>query len=270
MARQPVDLSAHINADVQEGHPADFPITLKPVYIEGEEGFGQVPKRLAVVRSDTGQALSVVSDRYSLVTHQELLTAVQSATVGLDVGSVPRGIYVDRSGARMRALFKFPALEESISAGDRICPCIKLENTYDGTARISAHIGAFRFVCTNLAVGGGGVFAGGFMSVHSGQIPVDEIAAQLGDYLSRFEQIVGTYRRWHEQPLDRDRFTAAMEALPIRARERIIARAADAATVFTAYNAATWHATHGMRSARSAFDLLALINGRFQQFFSLN
>jgi hypothetical protein len=270
MARQPVDLSAHINADVQHGHPADFPITLKPVYVELEEGFGKVPKRLAVVRVDTGQTLSVVSDRYSLVPHEDLLTAVQSATHGLDVGPVPRGIYVDRGGARMRALFKFPALQQPVSGSDIICPCIKLENTYDGTSRITAHIGAFRFVCTNLALGGGGVFAGGFMSTHAGEIPVNEITEQLGKYLGRFDRIIQTYRRWHEEPLDRERFGFAMEALPLRARERITARAADASTVFAAYNAATFHATHGMRSARSAFDLLGLINRQFQQFFSVN
>ena len=41
-------------------------------------------------------------------------------------------------------------------ASDQICPCLKLENSYDGTSKVTVHIGAFRFVCMNLAVGGGG------------------------------------------------------------------------------------------------------------------
>ena len=147
---------------------------------------------------------------------------------------------------------------------------VKTPGGSDTMHHTSQSLRSFRFVCTNLAVGGGGVFAGGFMSIHAGEIPVDQITAQLGDYLRRFEQIVGVYRHWHDQPLDHERFATAMELVPVRARRRIVERAADATTVFAAYNAATWHATHGMRSARSAFDLLALINARFQQFFSLN
>jgi Domain of unknown function (DUF932) len=270
MARQPVDLSAHINETVERGHPADFPIVLKPVFIHGEKGMEEVSNRLAVVRTDTGKTLSVVSDRYRLIEHEQLLSVVQKAIVGLDVGPVPRGIYVDRGGARMRALFKFPALAEAVRGTDAICPCIKLENSYDGTSRITSHIGSFRFVCTNMAVGGGGVFAGGFMSVHAGEIPVEGLAEQLARYLGNFSEIVSTYRYWTEQPLSMELFREMIQELPIRARRAIEERAAGGVTVFDAYNAATYHATHRMRSARSAFDLLAQINRLFQQFYSTN
>ena len=129
-----------------------------------------------VVRPDTNEPLAVVSDRYTLVPHQRILDLVSEAIAQLEVGPVPRGVFVDRNGARMRALFKFPALPQSIVNGDGICPCVKVQNTYDGTSRIAVHIGAFRFVCTNLAVGGGGAFAGGFMAVHAGEIPLEDVA----------------------------------------------------------------------------------------------
>jgi hypothetical protein len=166
MPRQPVDLASHLNQTVTRGHPADFPVSLVPVGTAVDGAFTPVPRRLAVVREDTGEALAVVSDRYTLVPHQRILDLVDAALAELDVGPVPRGVYVDRGGARMRAVFKFPALAQAIAGADHICPCLQVRNTYDGTARIAVHIGAFRFVCTNLAVGGGGVFAGGFMAVH--------------------------------------------------------------------------------------------------------
>lgn len=272
--RAAVDLAAHINENVVRGHPADFPVTLKPLYyLTGDnKATEEVPSRLAVVRGDTGQFLSVVSDRYQLVPHQMLLNLVQEATGKLDVGPTPRGIYVDRGGARMRALYKFPALAEAVQGTDAICPCIKIQNTYDTTSRISAHIGAFRFVCTNLAVGGGGVFAGGFMAVHAGEIMLEELAVRLSSYLKDFSRIVETYRRWSEQQLDQERLDQALKALPKRAEERIRLRTAreGAQTVYHAYNTATFYATHELRSARSAFDLLELINQRFQRFFSTN
>jgi hypothetical protein len=256
---------------VQRGHPADFPVTLKPLYYSTGEGNAAacVPNRLAVVRGDTDRAISVVSDRYQLVPHQQLLNIVDSATTYLDVGPVPRGIYVDRGGARMRALFKFPSLARPISKDDDVCPCIKIQNTYDTTSRIMVHIGAFRFVCTILAVGGGGIFAGGFMAVHSGEIPVEKIAEQLGSYLSNFDSIAETYRRWTKQRFDRDQLDTVIQVLPKRAGQVIEQgiRRSQVESVYAAYNIATNYATHRRRSVRTAFDLLERINRTFQQQF---
>lgn len=269
--RRAVDLSAHINETVERGNPADFPVVLRPVYYDSGETLEEVPKRLAIVREDTGQALSVVSTKYRLITHQALLDQVHAATDTLDVGPVPRGIYVDRGGARMRALFKFPALAEQVylTGGDTICPCIKIENSYDTTSRVSAHIGAFRFVCTNLSVGGGGIFAGGFMATHTGEIPVERIAEQLSSYLSTFGKIVETYRRWVAEQFDWEQMGDVLDSLPIRARKRIEDGIVQARTntVYTAYNVATNYATHRMRTANAAFELLEAINRGFQAAF---
>lgn len=269
--RRAVDLSAHINETLERGNPADFPVVLRPAYYDAGEVLEEVPNRLVVVREDTGRAISVVSTKYRLVTHQALLDQVQAATGTLDVGPVPRGIYVDRHGARMRALFKFPALAEAVysTGGDAICPCIKIENSYDTTSRISVHIGAFRFVCTNLSVGGGGIFAGGFMATHAGKIPVEKIAEQLSSYLSDFGKIIETYRRWEAERFDWEQMGEILTRLPTRARKRIQQGILDARmnTVYTAYNVATNYATHSMRSATAAFELLEKINRSFQHVF---
>jgi hypothetical protein len=269
MPRHPVDLSSHLNQTVTRGHPADFPVALVPVGTSVNDAFVPVPHRLAVVREDTGEALAVVSDRYTLVPHQRLLDVVQAAIAALDVGPVPRGVYVDRGGARMRALYKFPALAQPLASGDEICPCLQVRNTYDGTARIALHIGAFRFVCTNLAVGGGGVFAGGFLAVHAGEIPIDEAAEQLRAYLAGFDAIVALYRTWMGQPFDVNAVTDLFHDTLSHTAKAIATRitALQAPSVYDAYNAATSVATHEMRSARTAFDLLAHINRRFQAQF---
>ena len=270
MARPTVDLSAHINENVHRGHPADFPVTLVPVFHRSSGDPEDIPRRRAVVRTDTSEALAVVSDRYQLVPHQRILEVVDQALVPIDFGPAPRGVYVDRNGARMRAIFKFPALAKPICENDTVCPCLKILNTYDGTSRIGVHIGAFRFVCTNLAVGGGGVFAGGFMSVHMGEIPLEEVAAQLTNYLSAFDEIVALYRTWLEQPLDRHKLADVIGRLPKKAGEAIAEEAErrGARVVFDAYNVATDYATHRARSVRTAFELLGRINQRFQESFA--
>ncbi|HKY31673.1 MAG TPA: DUF932 domain-containing protein [Candidatus Polarisedimenticolia bacterium] len=268
--RRTVDLSAHINQDVRRGHPADFPVALEPLHHGDPDSFRSirpVPHRLAVVREDTGEAIGVVSDRYKLVPHQRILEIVEEAIEPLDAGPVPRGIYVDRGGARMRALFKFPALARPVAGTDEICPCLKIQNTYDGTARIGVQIGAFRFVSTNLAVGGGGVFAGGFMSIHAGEVPIEEVGRQLAAYLLGFETIVALYAAWSEQPIPAEVLEAILKPLPRRAAEAINKESAGARTVYDAYGAATRYATHECRSYRTAFDMLAAINAAFQEAF---
>ncbi len=270
MPRQPVDLASHLNLTVHHGHPADFPVSLMPVEC-GTNGVRRpIPHRLAVVREDTGQPLAVVSDRYTLVPHETILNAVDASLATLDVGPVPRGIYVDRGGARMRAIYKFPALAQSITNGDEICPCLQVRNTYDGTARIGLHIGAFRFVCTNLAVGGGGVFAGGFMAVHAGEIPIDTVTEELANYLRGFDGIAALYRRWKEESLQpqglQEIFEHDLDGRPEALQQAWLA--ANPKTVYAAYNAATDFASHRMRSATAAFHLLGRINKVFQVRFS--
>ena len=270
--RRVVGLSAHINEDKQVGNPADLPISLRPIHFAGSDDVMEpVSGRFAVVRDDDSRAIAIVSNRYSLVPHQRILDTVEQAIEPLDVGPAPRGIYVDRQGARMRALFKFPALAKPMLDGNEICPCLKLENTYDGTSRIAVHIGAFRFVCTNLAVGGGGVFAGGFVSIHSGEIPIAEVGEQLASYLRCFESIIELYRFWAELPIRLDSLTQIFLGVSNRHSERIFEDMGreHCLTAYTAYNVATRYATHQMRSYRTAFDLLERVNRGFQKLFPL-
>ena len=272
MPRATVDLASHINQTVERGHPADFPVVFEPVFRAVEGAYQPLPHRLAVVRQDSGETLAVISDRYTLVPHQRILDLVQEAVAPLDVGPVPRGIYVDRKGARMRAIFKFPSLAKPIrEMDDEVCPCLKIQNTYDGTSRIAIHIGAFRFVCTNLAVGGGGAFAGGFMSVHAGAIRLENVGAQLTSYLREFDRIVAIYRSWAATPVSRLSIVELFEPLPARVREYVQDEFTKLSpqTVFAAYNSATFFATHLTRSFRGAFDLLARINRAFQERFPI-
>lgn len=267
--RPTVDLNSHMNHTITRGHPADFPISLKPVFLQRGDAFHEIPKRVAVVREDTGRPIAVVSNRYTLVPHQRILETVEAAIQPLDVGPVPRGIYVDRGGAQMRAVYKFPGLTKPVQGTDNICPCLQMRNTYDGTSRIAIHIGAFRFVCTNLAVGGGGVFAGGFVSTHAGEIPIERVAEQLAAYLTGFEQIVTLYRVWTERQTEvgslRWIFDNVLKYRPEALWHELERRQSQ--TVFDAYCAATDYATHRMRSYRIAFGLLEQINQGFQQAF---
>jgi hypothetical protein len=169
----------------------------------------------------------------------------------------------------MRAIYKFPALAAPVVGQDEICPCLQIRNTYDGSARISVHLGAFRFVCTNLAIGGTAAFAGGFVSIHAGEIQIDKIADQLADYLTRFDRIVDLYRRWSDERPDKGQLeTVLQQALDGRfAHLRKTVFEPQPQSVFEAYNRLTRVATHSLRSARRAFEMLERVNASFQRTF---
>lgn len=269
MVKKVVDLASHLNRSVTRGHPAEFPVVLRPVFCESADGPREIESRRAIVREDTGEAIAVVSDRYTLVPHQRILDTVEEAIGPLDLGPVPRGIFVDGKGARMRALYKFPSLAQPVLGDDDICPCLQVRNTYDGTSRIALHIGAFRFVCTNLSVGGGGAFAGGFVSIHAGEIPIEMMAGKLQSYLTSFDAIVAMYRQWSEMRPGRNDVEVVLKHV-LRGRFEDLRDSMlqnTPQTVFDAYNRLTHHATHSMRSARTAFDMLESVNVAFQDRF---
>lgn len=270
--RPAIDLNDHMNLNKIQGGSADFDLAMIPAMyrnpISGE--IENVGSREVIVRADTGKALSVVSDRYSLVNHRDILSTIETAIEGLDVGPVPRGIYLEKEGAKMRALFKFPALERAINVNaldrrtDRLCPLIKVTNSLDGTSKVMIEIGAFSFVCTNFAVGGSGIFAGGFMSIHQGTIKLEGAAEQLRAFLSKFDAIMNLFAFWADvkaRPEDHER---AIKSLPERYAQQLLSARNPSSSVFDVYNQATDFCTHKLRSSNRALHLLSKVNRGFQ------
>src|SRR5437867_1140443 len=106
MTKNYVDLNDHLNHTHIQGNPADFPLAFAPVLYKNPNTneIEEMQNRQIVTRADTGTALSVVSDRYALVPHTTVLETIDQAIQGLDVGPVPKGIYMSGGGAKMRAL----------------------------------------------------------------------------------------------------------------------------------------------------------------------
>jgi hypothetical protein len=80
---------------------------------------------------------------------------------------------------------------------------------------------------------------------------------------------VALYRAWTGQRFDTAHLGGLFRDTPAHAQKAIWTRvqALAAPSVYDAYNAATWVATHHMRSYRTAFKLLAQVNRSFQERF---
>ena len=263
--RRTIDLNENLDDTALVGKAPD--VELRKLYLEGAQ---EVPSSRAIVQVDTGEPLAVVSDQYRLVKHNELLALIDGVVdkVGGDADRVPRGIYFEKGGAKLRALYKFPHLARTLEGTDALCPLVSVANSYDGTTRVSIGIGAFRFVCTNLAIGGGGAFASGFRSLHKGEISFERVKEDLEQYLNQFEHVIALYKRFRALPWNEPHYERVFEPLRKELGERHaqhVLRANGSATVFDAYNRLTQYATHDTRSAATAFRLLDWVNRKFQE-----
>ena len=107
------------------------------------------------------------------------------------------------------------------------------------------------------------------MSIHAGEIPIEAVAGKLADNLSRFGEIVSSYRQWKEQRAERAQVDSILRQV-LRGRFEDVRQGffeIPPATAVDAYNRLTHYATHGMRSARTAFDMLERVNESFQNTF---
>ena len=278
--RRFVDLNEHINKNQIQGSVADFEVEAREIqYLNPRTNEREaVPNRRVLVRKDSGVALEVVSNRYTIVKHTDLLQVVEDAIKDLGLTDTPKGLYVTRGGSKLRALYKFPELRQDFHVGaldrkvEELCPMIQVQNIYDGTGRIQVSIGAFSFVCTNFAIGGSGAFDTGFMSVHAGVIDLKTVAERLKKYLNAFDEIVELYRFWAETRTTMADLETALKGLPERHIAKILrsdilqgSERQAKLSVFDGYNAGTRFLTHDLRSANRALDLISVLNKNFQE-----
>ena len=100
-----------------------------------------------IVREDTGTVLSCMTNKYQLITNNEVYDTV--SPILKEYEAVPVETRVFSEGARTTWKWKFPDIEVNIGDGDLVNPEMTIRNSYDGTYEASAIAGAFRIVCSN-------------------------------------------------------------------------------------------------------------------------
>jgi hypothetical protein len=262
-----IDLSTFITENGPR-EPIDFEIGMRRLYHKSGSGLAELPQQ-AVIRTDTDRAIAVIPDRCPLHLHQPVMESVLSAAERLKLGPMPRGVYLDRDGARMRAVIAFPAFAEAVHPTDTVCPCLMIQNSYDRIGRIHIYAGALRCAAKTFAVGGGGVFAQESMRFGFGDIPGQELEREIHQAFHAFPAIVRAYRIWADRALDEEGMECILEGLPPTTTMCIWRRIAEerAGSVLDGYWAAVWHATRCTPAVSSAFRLLEHINAGFQRVF---
>lgn len=120
----------------------DFPTQL----VEIKANNVIVPGKLAVVREDTNEPIAIVSNKYGLLKHKNVIDCFRDT---LKESKYTEKIEVVKNGAQLFATYKLDDTSIEINKGDIVAMQIILKNSYDGSKAFQLMLGAYRLVCTN-------------------------------------------------------------------------------------------------------------------------
>jgi phage/plasmid-like protein (TIGR03299 family) len=166
--------------------------------------------RKVLHRSDTGGALSVVSDGYRTVQPAEVMGFFGKLS---EIG----GFEIETAGAlshgkRIWALAKVNPGAEVI-AGDNVRPYVLLATSYDGTMATTAKFTGVRVVCNNTIVRALGDDKNEVRVLHSERFDPDAVRMELGIVADKWERFLLETRALAGKPMaqsEADEFVKAL------------------------------------------------------------
>lgn len=180
-----------------EGHA--FPVELQNVFTKNGAA---IKGARAVVRTDSDEPLSIVSDRYRLITHQQSMDLVSPLMKSLGP-SEGKG-YIEKNGARYTLESTYRQHTQKIrKVGDTVALRVNVTNSYDTTQPLTITVGAMVLRCLN-----GLMIAGASISLfvkHVGTDDLDDLKLPEPDRIfETFKSGAQTWERWAETDVTKD------------------------------------------------------------------
>ena len=195
-----------------------------------------------IVRDDTEQVLSCMSNEYKLVTNQEVFE--KSSEVIKEFEGTLTETKIFGNGARARWRYRFP---QTIKVGeDDMHPEIIMGNSYDGTSQVYMMMGAYRLICSNGMIIG--VTFGKFNNRHSVYNPnVKQLDTVLPDMIrTAITAIENDLPELQNIKLNPSDVSKIVELFPEHSIENLVqyllTNKPD--TYWDLLNACTWMSTH--------------------------
>ena len=89
-----------------------------------------------IVREDTNDVLSCVTNSYKLVTNKEIMQ--KASPILKNQGAHLEEMRIFGNGARTKYKYRFPDTKVEIATGDFVNPEVIINNSYDGSTEVSA------------------------------------------------------------------------------------------------------------------------------------
>lgn len=242
----------------------DFPVQLVDIPHPYRPG-RTIPDRKAVIRGDNDEVLNIVSNRYQLVSHQDVFSAMSEAIekVGVPVRNV--SIKTGDGGGSARAIWtldrsvKISDGDANDGLGDTVNWQIVGQNSYNYMSMVGLGLGGLRLVCTN------GARAFRLLKQnrkrHVPSLSVPKLITEIMEVLENSAKVEYEWRRWDGLEYLPPRLNTWLESrqdvISKKAREEVVdyfhtqpnrIRELPRYTGWEAYNALTWFGTHRVSS----------------------
>lgn len=228
-----------------KNHNYDFPVEMTPISAGGID----IPDRFAIIRQDTKTPLGVVSDKYSIITHSDVIKGMRDA---LDSRKFDESVELTKDGAQLFATYTLRDMEEEVAKNDVVGMQLTVKNSYDGSSPVQMSLGALRLVCEN-----GMTLSKSFMNFtqrHIGEVnkpEIHEMREKISLYTSQFGDLVPTMNEMTKTQIKPDKklFDKKETRFPsylLNVAEHEFKGKKDE-TVWGYYNSLTYAITHKMR-----------------------
>jgi hypothetical protein len=203
-----------IIADIRAQFPnVDFPSPVfEPIYY-GRRNKELIPNRQLIMDATSGIQWDIVSDQYSLLTHEELLYNMLQM-VPEEFGKPEINVDMWNKKARIKIRASFPELDNYKVAGSAIRPEIRMFSSYDRSTFFGGSWGARELVCSNGLVAYRDKGMLNLKHVHGNADRIDNIKAMLSEQLVDFSEQVGIWESWSQKQLDALGINTIVEELP--------------------------------------------------------
>ncbi len=170
----------------------DWEINSSSVHYLEQEQLRQFTDAKVLYRSDTGEALSVVSQRYKEVQPREVLEFYRDL---VDIGGFElETAGVLKGGRKLWALAR-TGQETMLRGGDCVKAYLLLATACDGTLATTAQFTSVRVVCNNTLQMATGDSGGAIKVPHSTKFDADSVKQQLGLGVGVWHRFMGDMRR---------------------------------------------------------------------------
>ena len=176
----------------------EWTIESSPVHYTNAGSLYQFPESKVLYRSDTNDALSVVSSRYQVVQPREVLEfyrdLVDLGGFELETAGVLKG------GKKLWALAR-TGQDAVLRGGDQVKAYLLLATACDGTLATTAQFTSVRVVCNNTLSIATSDSQGAIKVPHSTKFDADKVKQQLGIGITSWQRFITDMRKLSEKPV---------------------------------------------------------------------
>ena len=171
------------------------------ISLYGQEGCKPVNNRVALINGKTGDVMGIVSDRYKVVSNEEIFSKFCSTIAESDIATDGARVAVKQTPTGSRAMVDFIFPEHSLEVGgyDNVALQLCALNSFDGSLRYVVKAGGLRTKCLNGQITGD--IIGSYSSTHTSQLDVGDSADQIIKMLSDFDKAANYWRGMMQIPV---------------------------------------------------------------------